>query len=59
MSAKISEMTYLGTDTHYTLVLSDGSHLVARVQSNSAMDLAVGHQVSVTIDVAAVRVLAS
>jgi spermidine/putrescine transport system ATP-binding protein len=59
MAAKIAEMTYLGTDTHYKLALSNGSHLVARVQSNSAMALSVGEQVSVNIDANAVRVLAS
>lgn len=59
MAAKIEEMTYLGTDTHYTLALSDGNRLVARVQSNSAMAISVGEQVSVRIDENAVRVLAS
>ena len=59
MAAKIIERTYLGTDTHYTLSLSDDSHLVARVQSNSATSFTVGETVSVNIDAQAVRVLTS
>ncbi|KIN64982.1 Spermidine/putrescine ABC transporter ATPase subunit [Sulfitobacter noctilucicola] len=57
--AKIVDATYLGTDTHYTLALSDGSQLVARVQSNSASRFGVGDEVGVTIDDYAVQVLKS
>jgi spermidine/putrescine transport system ATP-binding protein len=59
MAAKVIEKTYLGTDTHYRLGLADQSHLVARVQSNSASAFAVGQEVSVTIDAQAVQVLTS
>lgn len=59
MAAKVTLKTYMGTDTHYTLALSDDSHLVARVQSNSATSFAVGQAVSVNIDTQAVQVLTS
>jgi len=59
MTASIVEKTYMGTDTHYKLTLSDDSHLVARVQSNSAISFAVGQDVSVNIDTQAVQVLTS
>jgi len=57
--AKISEMTYMGTDTHYTFALSDGSHMVARVQSNMAVAYHVGDTVGVKIGTSAVQVLKS
>ncbi len=59
LPAKVADTTYLGTDTHYTLALGDGSTLVARVQSNAAQSFAVGEPVSVAIDPGTVRVLTS
>ncbi|WP_299027809.1 ABC transporter ATP-binding protein [uncultured Sulfitobacter sp.] len=59
IAARIVEMTYLGTDTHYTLALGDKSHLVARIQSNSVTRFAVGDEVTVNIDAQAVQVLKS
>lgn len=59
MRGKIIEATYLGTDTHYTIGLGDGSTLVARVQSNSAGGFQVGDSVGVDIDAQAVQVLKS
>ena len=59
IAARIIETTYLGTDTHFTLGLSDDSHLVARVQSNSTASFAVGDTVGVSIDARAVQVLKS
>jgi len=52
-------MTYMGTDTHYTFALSDGSHMVARVQSNMAVAYHVGDTVGVKIGTSAVQVLKS
>ena len=57
--ATILEANFLGTDTHYTLSLKDGSRLVARVQSNSTLSFRVGDSVSVSFDVQAVHVLKS
>ena len=59
MAAKVTLKTYMGTDTHYTLALSDTIDLVARVQSNSATRFAVGQDVSVNIDTQAIQVLTS
>jgi len=59
LSARVVATTYLGTDTHYTLALSDHSTLVARVQSNSGADLKPGDAVHVTIDAQSVQVLAT
>ncbi len=59
LSGKITEATYLGTDTHYTIGLGDGSHLVARVQSNSVAAFGVGDTVGIAIDAKAVQVLKS
>jgi len=59
VAAKIIDMTYLGTDTHYTVALGDASTLVARVQSNSGASLSVGDSVGITFDAKAVQVLAS
>jgi spermidine/putrescine transport system ATP-binding protein len=59
IAARIVDATYLGTDTHYTLGLSDDSTLVARVQSNSAGNNTVGEMVGVVVDVQAVQVLKS
>ncbi|WP_083100420.1 ABC transporter ATP-binding protein [Pseudophaeobacter leonis] len=57
IAATITDATYMGTDTHYTLGLSDGSHIVARVQSNSAGTYGVGEAVGLSIDAKAVQVL--
>lgn len=57
--ARIVEATYLGTDTHYKLLLKDSSEIIARVQSNSASGFAVGDDVALLIDAAAVQVLES
>ena len=57
IAATITDATYMGTDTHYTLGLSDGSHIVARVQSNSASAHGVGEEVGISIDAKAVQVL--
>ena len=59
IAAKIVDATYLGTDTHYTLALSDDSKLVARIQSNSAGGFGIGDPVGVSIDAQAVQVLKS
>ncbi|SMY06327.1 ABC transporter ATP-binding protein [Flavimaricola marinus] len=57
LAATVTDATYLGTDTHYALALSDGSALVARVQSRTGDDFAVGDTVGVTVDASAVQVL--
>ena len=57
LSAKVVDYTYLGTDTHYTLALGDGTKMIARVQSHSGDDLRVGDSVAVSIDTQAVQVL--
>lgn len=57
LTAKITEATYMGTDTHYTVSLSDGSQIVARVQSNSVGAFKVGDTVGIGIDTKAVQVL--
>ena len=49
----------MGTDTHYTIELKDGSPLVARIQSNSTGAFGVGDAVGVAIDARAVQVLES
>lgn len=60
LSARVVEAVYMGTDTHYTLALSDDSKLVARVQSASDGEmLNVGDKVRARIDAKAVQVLAS
>jgi len=59
IAATITETTYMGTDTHYKLSLSDGSLIVARVQSNSAGARSAGDVVGIRIDAAAVQVLKS
>lgn len=59
IAAQIFETTYMGTDTHYTLTLSDGSKIVARVQSNSAGAHKVWDTVGVDIETRAVQVLKS
>ncbi|MEH6831877.1 MAG: ABC transporter ATP-binding protein [Sulfitobacter sp.] len=59
LPAKITETTYMGTDTHYTLGLADGSKIIARVQSNSAGAFGVGDAVGIKIDTKAVQVLKS
>ncbi|AML52076.1 ABC transporter ATP-binding protein [Falsihalocynthiibacter arcticus] len=55
--AKVVDATYLGTDTHYTLALSDEGRLVARVQSNAGAPLKIGNAVGVNIDAETVQVL--
>lgn len=59
IAATVIDATYMGTDTHYTLGLSDNSQLVARVQSNSGDSPNVGDAVIITIDAKAVQVLKS
>jgi spermidine/putrescine transport system ATP-binding protein len=59
LSGKIIDATYMGTDTHYTIELKDGSPLVARIQSNSTGAFGVGDAVGVAIDARAVQVLKS
>jgi spermidine/putrescine transport system ATP-binding protein len=59
IKATIAEATYLGTDTHYTLVLADQTRVVARVQSHTDDGLQIGQQVTFTVDTRAVQVLAS
>ena len=59
LDARIIEATYMGTDTHYTLGLSDGSQIVARIQSNSAGAFGIGDPVGASIDTKAVQVLKS
>jgi spermidine/putrescine transport system ATP-binding protein len=59
IAARIIEATYLGTDTHYTLVLSDSSEIIARVQSSSAGTFKVGDDVGLHIDAEAIQVLKS
>lgn len=59
IAATIIDATYMGTDTHYTLGLSDNSQLVARVQSNSGDSPNVGDAVAISIDAKAVQVLKS
>ncbi|SFR37011.1 spermidine/putrescine transport system ATP-binding protein [Yoonia tamlensis] len=49
IAAKITETTYMGTDTHYTLALDDGSDIVARVQSNTTQAHKVGDAVAIRI----------
>ena len=59
IAARIIEATYLGTDTHYTLVLNDSSEIIARVQSSSAGTFKVGDDVGLHIDAEAIQVLKS
>ena len=59
IAARIIEATYLGTDTHYTLVLNDSSEIIARVQSSSAGTFKVGDDVGLHIDAEAIQVLRS
>lgn len=53
--ATITDTTYFGTDVHYHLALSDGSTLVARVQSRDGVAEA-GQSVGITIDTSLVQV---
>jgi len=55
----VIEKTYMGTDTHYTLGLSDGSQMIARVPSGFAGAFALGDTVGISIDSKAVQVLKS
>lgn len=59
LSATVAETVYFGTDTHLHLTLSDGSELVARLQSppNGEIGLAPGATVSVSFTEDAVQVL--
>ncbi|WP_417807574.1 ABC transporter ATP-binding protein [Thioclava sp.] len=57
LAAKVVETTYLGTDTHYTVALSDDSRLIVRVQSNMGAALEIGDALDVVIDAQAVQVL--
>jgi len=59
ISGKITEAIYMGTDTHYTITLKDGSPLVARIQSKSSGAFDVGDTVGIAIDAQAVQVLKS
>jgi spermidine/putrescine transport system ATP-binding protein len=55
--ARVTDKTYFGTDTQYTLALGDGTALVARLQSGSGAGFDKGAEVGVSIDAAAVQVL--
>jgi spermidine/putrescine transport system ATP-binding protein len=57
--ATIRDQVYFGTDTHYHLVLGDGTEIVARQQSRTAADsgLANGSTVGVQFAEGATRVL--
>jgi spermidine/putrescine transport system ATP-binding protein len=59
LPATITNIVFLGTDTHYHLRLADGGPLVARVQSNPAATgtRRIGETVGVSIPPEAVRVL--
>ncbi|MEQ8397523.1 ABC transporter ATP-binding protein [Thalassobaculum sp.] len=59
LPGSISNVVYLGTDTHYHVRLDSGDELVARVQNGSASDLqfGVGQTVDVAFAPSAVRVL--
>jgi spermidine/putrescine transport system ATP-binding protein len=57
LNATITDATYFGTDTHYTLTLADKSTLIARIQSRAGAGLSVGDKVGLTIDTDAVQVL--
>jgi spermidine/putrescine transport system ATP-binding protein len=59
LTAKVVESTYLGTDTHYTLALSDDSRLIARVQSGAGTPLNINDPVGVEFDAQAIQVLES
>lgn len=59
ISAQVAESTYLGTDTHYTLALSDQSRVIARVQSSAGQTHAVGDAVGIEFDAQSVQVLVS
>ncbi len=58
LAARVVDATYLGTDTHFSLELGDGSRIVARVQSHSGDDLGIGDSVRLRVDTGAVQVLA-
>ncbi|MFN4159532.1 MAG: ABC transporter ATP-binding protein [Gemmobacter sp.] len=60
MAATLREMVYFGTDTHCHLVLSDGTEVVARVQSPATGDagLARGARVGLRFAPGAAQVLA-
>ncbi len=55
----VSNVVYLGTDTHYHVRLDSGDELVARVQNSSASDLqfGIGEAVAVAFEPSTVRVL--
>ncbi len=55
--ATVADKTYFGTDTHYQLALSDGTTLVARLQSGGGKGYDKGSAVGVSIDAATVQVL--
>jgi spermidine/putrescine transport system ATP-binding protein len=55
--ASVTDKTYFGTDTHYQLALSDGTMLVARLQSGGGNGYDKGASVGVSIDAATVQVL--
>ena len=59
LAATVAETVYFGTDTHLHLTLSDGSELVARLQSppSGEIGLASGAKVSVSFTEGAVQVL--
>jgi spermidine/putrescine transport system ATP-binding protein len=59
LAGTVTNVVYLGTDTHYHLRLASGEEMVARVQNGSAADrrFGVGEAVDVGFDPAAVRVL--
>lgn len=59
LMARIVQTTYMGTDTHYALELSEGSRIIARVQSKYAGDFGIGDAVGINIDTKAVQVLKS
>jgi len=55
----LSNIVYVGTDTHYYVDIPDGSTFVARVQNSrgGSLDVAVGDAVDVEIEANAVQVL--
>jgi spermidine/putrescine transport system ATP-binding protein len=59
LSGTLSNIVYVGTDTHYYVDITDGSTFVARIQNSRGGDvgLSVGQQISVMIEDNAVQVL--
>ena len=59
MPGTVSNVVYLGTDTHYHVRLDSGDELVARVQNSSASDLqfGIGEAVAVAFEPSTVSVL--